>query len=141
RFMLPTGLTTDDNGGLLVSDQGREQIFRIDLNSKTVRAFAGDGRSRHVGDGGPKEKASFHRPATLARGSDGRIYVAERFNYRVRCIDPGGQIRTLAGCSLGDGGDAKQAWLRNPHGVAVDAAGHCYVSDTNHWRIRKIDRN
>ena len=53
-----------------------------------------------------------------------------------------GIITTLAGNSIGpsvDGSSAVGATLQSPGGVAVDAAGTVYFSDTGQFRIRKID--
>ena len=54
-----------------------------------------------------------------------------------------GVIETLAGTGWedfsGDGGPASRASLRFPRGVATDAAGNIYVTDTRDHRIRRID--
>ncbi len=53
-----------------------------------------------------------------------------------------GIITTFAGNGnmmfSGDGGQATAATLNNPTGVAIDAAGNVYISDTNNWRVRRI---
>jgi hypothetical protein len=52
-------------------------------------------------------------------------------------------ITTVAGSVVntytGDGGQATDAGLYNPLGVAVDASGNIYISDTKHHCIRKVD--
>lgn len=55
-------------------------------------------------------------------------------------------IETVAGgngtCGYsGDGGLALFAALRNPSGMAVDATGNLYISDTLNNRIRRVDIN
>ena len=42
------------------------------------------------------------------------------------------------GIVLGDGGPATAAELSNPFGVALDNSGNLYVSDWQHFRIRKV---
>lgn len=52
-------------------------------------------------------------------------------------------ITTVAGTGApdfkGDGGAASAAGLSNPRGIAVDAAGNVYISDSTNNRVRKID--
>lgn len=40
---------------------------------------------------------------------------------------------------IGNGGQAVQAVLNQPHGLDRDASGNIYIADTNHNRIRRID--
>jgi hypothetical protein len=50
-----------------------------------------------------------------------------------------GNIETVAGSTFGDSGPATAASLRNPVGVAVDAAGNVLIADQNNFRIRRVD--
>jgi sugar lactone lactonase YvrE len=58
---------------------------------------------------------------------------------------PNGLITTVAGngtaAYAGDGGQATNASLYYPSGVALDAAGNFYVADTDNHRIRKVTAN
>jgi sugar lactone lactonase YvrE len=49
-----------------------------------------------------------------------------------------GTIETIAGGSVGDGGAARSAILRNPLGVVVDGSGNLFIADTRNHRIRKV---
>ncbi|MEI6403488.1 MAG: hypothetical protein WCP59_15020, partial [Actinomycetota bacterium] len=49
-----------------------------------------------------------------------------------------GDIITIAGGGVGDGGQSSEASV-SPVGVAVDAAGNIYIADTGNHRVRKID--
>ena len=51
-----------------------------------------------------------------------------------------GDITTVAGGGVGDGGRPTLAALTSPDGVAVDSRGDIYVADGAAHRIRKIDR-
>ncbi len=59
---------------------------------------------------------------------------------------PDGYVTTVAGQGgtsgfSGDGGQAKSALFKNNYGVATDAAGNLYITDTNNYRVRKVDVN
>ena len=51
-------------------------------------------------------------------------------------------ITTVAGnggcCVSGDGGQAVNAWLYSPTGVAVDSAGNVFIADNRNYRVRKV---
>ena len=94
------------------------------------------------GDGGPAAQAQLFNPGQMAVDSHGNVYIVDTSNNRVRKVTASGIIGTFAGngtiASTGDGAQATQASLNRPGGVAVDAAGNVYVSETNGNRIRKI---
>lgn len=76
----------------------------------------------------------------------GNIYVADWGGHAVYKIDLQGRSTLLAGRpgvagTAGDGGPSTSALLSGPTGVAVDAAGNVYISDSNNDRIRKISTN
>src|SRR3990172_9212673 len=50
-----------------------------------------------------------------------------------------GDIMTVAGRGIGDGGPALWADLDDPYGVAVDPSGNIYIADMYNNRIRKVD--
>ena len=72
-------------------------------------------------------EATLNTPAGIAIDAAGNVYIADAFNHRIRQIAPDGVITTLAGTGEagadGDGGQASDARLRTPLGVALDADG------------------
>jgi sugar lactone lactonase YvrE len=71
------------------------------------------------------------------------MYITDTGNNRIRKVDTSGIISTFAGSGalyvLGDdGGPATSAGLNRPEGIAVDAAGNVYISDTFNHLVRKI---
>jgi hypothetical protein len=95
------------------------------------------------GDGGPAADAPLNGPAGVALDAAGNLFITDSGNGRVRRVDAmTGVITTVAGTggfgSGGDGGPAASALLRNPHGVAVDAAGNLYIADTYNQRVRRV---
>ena len=72
------------------------------------------------------------------------LYIADTSNNRIRRFDTtANTLVTVAGTGTagywGDGGAATNAALNGPQGIAVDASGNVYFSDTQNCIIRKID--
>ena len=93
-----------------------------------LKIFAGNGgRGAYCGDEGPAQYACLNVPEDVAIDGAGNLYIADRYNHRIRKVDPSGVISTVAGngsaAFCGDGGPAPQACLDEPHFVAVDPAG------------------
>ena len=109
-----------------------------------IRTMAGTNQRGFSGDGGSAVSAAFHQPRAAAVGPDGTVFIADTFNHRVRRVDPGGAVTTLAGTGQaafsGDGGPAAAAALHWPHGLAVDSAGGgLYIADSANHRVRRVD--
>jgi len=137
RFDTPSGLAFDAGGGLLVADTGNNAIRRIAPDG-TVTTVAGDGVPGYVD--GPAGQARFRGPIGIAVDARGRIIVADTYNDRIRAIEPGGIVSTLAGSGtpgLADGAAATSAF-DTPSGVAVDSALNIYVADFGNASIRTI---
>jgi uncharacterized protein (TIGR03437 family) len=111
----------------------------------TITTIAGNGAAAFAGDGGPAAQASLRNPTYVAFAPGGGYYIADFLNHRIRRVDSGGTITTVAGNGVaaysGDGGPAVNASLHDPTGVAVDSAGNLYVADAFNDRVRKVDLN
>jgi hypothetical protein len=153
QFNFPTGsnpppgggLALDAAGNLYVSDTLNHRIRKIDFEADTITTIAGTGAPGYAGDGGPATEAELDNPRKLSMGPDGRLYVGDEYNHRIRAIDlRTGIIETVAGNGekgyAGDGGPATETALNQPSGVSFDAAGNMYVIDTDNHRIRRIAR-
>ena len=69
---------------------------------------------------------------------DGRLYVADTYNNKIKVVDVGKQsVKTLAGTSRPGSGDAP-AEFNEPSGITA-AGGKLFVADTNNHAIRVID--
>jgi sugar lactone lactonase YvrE len=146
----PEGVAVDASGNVYVADTGNQLVRKI--SGGQITTIAGDGyvdangNGRFAGDGGPATSASLNKPLAVALDSSGNIYIADSQNNRVREVFTSGaqvgDITTFAGSSSvgfgGDGGPATSAALYTPSGLAFDAAGNLYISDTQNERIRKV---
>lgn len=87
---------------------------------------------------GAAGEARFDSPNGIDIDSEGRLYVADAGNHRIRLVTPDGRASTFAGSVEGfQDGALAEAKFRSPYGVAV-AGGVVYVADTENHRIRKI---
>jgi len=118
--------------------------------AQVITTVAGVNIQGYAGDGGPATSASLSNPEGVVVDSAGNFYFADKGNYAVRKVTAAGTISTIAGpgslvfgAPLGDGGPATSAsfsWTNSLFvGMAMDAAGNLYVSDSGHGRVRKIN--
>src|SRR5260370_17820321 len=95
------------------------------------------------GDGGPATSADIGQPFFINYDADGNLECASVGECRIRKVDTGGTITTVAGTGTcgynGDGILATAAELSLPRGVALDTSGNLYISDTFNHRVRKVD--
>lgn len=137
----PEAVALDASGNLLIADSQNNAIRKVDL-AGNISTVAGTGSSGFSGDGGPAVNATLARPYGLALDLAGDIYFADIDNNRVRKIDAGGTISTVAGNGQagfgGDGGPAIVASLDSPMSVALDSSGNLYISDSGNHRVRKV---
>ena len=89
------GLFSDAAGNLYISDSGNNRV-RVVRNG-IITTIAGTGAGGFGGDGGPAQTAVLHTPQKIVVAADGRVFVADRGNGRVRTIDTAGVISTIAG--------------------------------------------
>jgi autotransporter-associated beta strand protein len=132
----------DSSGNIFVTDLYTNMVYKVAPNG-TISNIIGNGAYGFSGDGGPATSASFKNTWGLAKDGSGNIYVADRYNYRVRKVTVStGIINTFAGSGRGnfwgDGGSATSAGIDKPQGMAFDSAGNMYIGDTYSNRVRKV---
>ncbi len=90
---------------------------------------------------GTTATARFNNPSALVVDGASNIFVADTTNNTIRKITPGNAVTTLAGVAGSAGtsdGTGAIARFNGPQGIAVDAAGTLYVSDTNSHTLRAV---
>ncbi|WP_198674074.1 putative Ig domain-containing protein [Chitinophaga alhagiae] len=137
-FREPAGIAIDTAGNLYVSDMKNHTIRKI-TPAGVVSTLAGTVGILGFADGSGSA-AKFNYPFGLATDVSGNIYVADRYNHKIRKITPAGVVTTLAGSVSGylDSVNPLSAKFNNPVGIAIDQAGAIYVGDYSNNRIRKI---
>jgi sugar lactone lactonase YvrE len=142
----PTGVAVDGAGNLYIADSENNRVRRVDAVSRTITTVAGNGSAGSAGDGGLAVNARLYHPNDVAIDPAGNLYIADKYNGRVRKVDLSGHISTFAGGGsgsrgtdgLGDGGLAVDALLVYPSGISFDSAGSLYIADTGDQLIRKV---
>jgi sugar lactone lactonase YvrE len=129
----------DKEGNLFVFSQSLHNVWKIDTAGIVHTIVAS-------GNWGYKEQATGWLTPGYTSGAvfdaAGNLILADTYNNRVVRISQAGRVSVVAGTGVagfgGDGGDATLAQLNRPSGLAMDAAGNLFVSDTENHRIRKI---
>jgi sugar lactone lactonase YvrE len=141
----PVGVTIDAAGNLFITDSDNDRIRRVDAATGIITTIAGGGHPETgIGDGGPAKNAVLSIPrGRVALDADGNLYIADRYNYRVRKVDLRTNIiTTVAGNgqleSSGDGMLATAAGVL-PDDLALDRNGNLYIAENDSHRIRKVN--
>ncbi len=136
----PVDIAIDGAGNLYIADQSNNRVRKVN-SSGIITTIAGNG-TYGTGDGGPALLAGLYTPSGIALDLAGNIYISE-YGCRVQKISTSGIITTVAGSNFcshsGDGGLATLAGFDSPSGIAVDAAGNIFISDSPVNRVRKVN--
>jgi streptogramin lyase len=138
HFRNPHGIAVAPSGVLYVSDLGNNRIRQLDPRTGAVTTLAGNDRGFADGVGAA---AQFDNPHDIAVAPSGMVYVADKWNHRIRQLNPAtGAVTTLAGSVRGfaDGVGAA-AQFNGPEGIAVAPSGIVYFTDTLNHRIRQLN--
>ena len=140
----PEDVALDGAGNVYIADAGNAVVRKVDRNGNISTVAGNNGAGAGFsGDGGAATSAQLNSPDGVALDSAGNLYIADADNDRIRKVDLGGTITTVAGTGTpgytGDGGAATSAKLDFPVGVRADTAGDIFIADANNNVIRKID--
>lgn len=83
QFNAPMALTVASDGTIYVADTDNNLIRKI-TPSRVVSTIAGSGAAGY--QNGTGDEAQFSEPKGIALGSDGKLYVTDRANQRIRVI-------------------------------------------------------
>src|ERR1700694_5139077 len=159
RLAYPMGGALDASRNVLyVADTFNNVVRASDLSHQTIATVAGTGTAGYAStdEGKPANHASLSYPTGLAVDPAGNLFIADTYNSRVREVVGGlrfdangkvvsvGSIFTVAGTGRlgysGENGNARQADLYFPYGVALDTAAspNLYITDSFNNRIRRV---
>jgi RHS repeat-associated protein len=81
----PFDVAVAPDGSLYIADTYNYRIRRVGPDG-IITTVAGTGYSGYSGDGGPPSLAMLSDIYSIAVGPDGAIYMADFYNYRIRCV-------------------------------------------------------
>ena len=97
-----------------------------------ISTLAGSGIQGYTGDGVLAQYAEFNCPNNIAVDKQGRVYVADFWNGRIRVVTTDGYVISVAGNGTdthsGDGGAATAAGINAPVDIAIDKFGNLYIA-------------
>ena len=137
-FAQPSGLASDGKS-LFVADSEGSSIRAVPFDpAKEVETIVGtahldSGRLFHFGDKDGEGAAVMLQHALGVVFHDGRLYVADTYNNKIKVVDPKRKTsKTIAGTK------DDTTVFDEPAGISF-AGGKLYVADTNNSRIRTVD--
>ena len=112
------------DGTYVIADFNNDRIRHVRTDG-TIETVAGSSRGLS-GDGGPAVDAQLDRPRGVTSLPGGGYLIADTFNDRIRRVDAGGTITTVA------------TGLKQPSDTAVLPGGGFLVADTGNNRIERV---
>ncbi|MGH9721490.1 MAG: hypothetical protein ACRD8O_14870, partial [Bryobacteraceae bacterium] len=131
----PAGVWVDGSGNVFVADTGNGRIRKINASDGIITTVAGGG-SNSADENIAATSASLSSPGCIVGDGSGGLIFADRGNNRVRRVDGGGNITTVAGAgaTIWQG----QLALNAPRCVARASNGDLYVANTGNHTIVKV---
>jgi streptogramin lyase len=129
----PHEIRFDEEGRLYIADMANHVIRKVDLETGIISTVAGAGSAGFSGDGGPATSAQLKQPHSIQFGPDGRLFICDIGNNRIRVIDmKTGVISTFAGNGergpTPDGSPFSNIPLNGPRTLDFDAKGNLWMA-------------
>ena len=136
-----------------IADYSNQRIRQFAVagnpNTGTINTVAGTGTVGFCGDSGAASSACFYDPEGVAVTASGGVYVADRYNDRIRFftvsgIPNTGIINTVVGNgsttfpTLTSGVPPQGVVLNYPWAVYEDPSANVFVSDTTNCLVREL---
>jgi len=140
---LPCGIAVDSIGNIYFADNENNRVRKIDAISNVISTVIGNSSGAFAGDGGMATAATLYGPCGIAFDKKGNLYIVDADNARIRKVNIGGIIYTIAGDGsfgwAGDGGAATNASCEPSTNLSVDIFGNVYFPEWGLGTVRKID--
>jgi DNA-binding beta-propeller fold protein YncE len=119
----PTGVTSDKQGNIYVSDSLNKRIVVFDKNGNFVRAFGG--------------KDILELPAGLAFSEKAqKLYVVDTKKHQVSVFNKDGNLDSTIGAN-----GTNPGFFNFPTNIAIDSNGRLYIADSMNFRIQVLEED
>ena len=154
----PAGVVFDADGNLYIADRLNSRVRKVSP-SGGISTYAGTGTAGSDLDDPTNPTATgsqISMPVGLAFEADsaffasggGGLFIAEWGGNKVRKVDAGGGISTVAGTGVWTDGDddpvnptGSGSGFAQPTGLALDGNGMLHISDAGNDRVRVVGRD
>lgn len=138
KLNTPSAIEFDKDENLIIADSGSSTIKRLNVINGEITTIAGVENKRGFVNRDAAQSL-FNAPIGIAVAQDGKIYVADTYNDKIRLIE-NGHVSTVAGDSRGfHDGKGGEALFDTPCGLAILPDGSLLVADTGNRRLRRIE--
>lgn len=138
NFGAPFQIVSDGDGGFYYSDPVSHRIKKVN-SAGIISNYAGSGQAGF--SDGLGSQASFNAPSGITIDASGNLYIADLGNHRIRKVEVGGLVTTVAGIGkpgFADGVALQQAEFNQPVDVAVNG-NLLFISDFQNHAIRQLN--
>ena len=141
-----TDIAVAPNGDVLAVDEDANAIYRVESGGRKFLVAGGTSGDVSGIVGGVKVKGSaarFSAPQGVAVANDGRVYVTDTGNHKIKVIETDGWVTTLTGGVSGDV-DGYPSRLTNPSDIAITPKGNrLFILDkiTGHHKVKTVTMN
>ncbi|MBI5840055.1 MAG: TIGR03663 family protein [Chloroflexi bacterium] len=128
-FYGPRGIAVDSQGRVYVTDTGNKRIVVFDADGNFIAQFGSAGL----------DNGQFDEPVGVAVDKEGMVYVTDTWNQRVQTFFPSADGTQYIPAKQWDVYGWFGQSLENKPFIAVNDAGHVFITDPEGYRVMEFD--
>ncbi|HVN54732.1 MAG TPA: NHL repeat-containing protein, partial [Anaerolineaceae bacterium] len=130
-FWGPRGILVDSQNRVFITDTGNKRIVIFDSEGGYINSFGGEGA----------DPGQFSEPVGIAMDAQGNLFVADTWNQRMQVFTPDASGKNFVPSLQWDITGWNGQSVENKPFVAVDPAGHVYVTDPEGARVLEFNQS
>ena len=147
RLNRPSAIVFDQRGNLFIADTGNHRVRWVEPRRHLIFTIAGTGQRGFSGEGDRKcTDSAFSNPTGLAIDKQGRLYISDTDNQRIRRLTVESRMDSKVATVVGSGergynGDGLDAWdakLAYPGALVITRHDMLFFADTGNNLIRRV---